>query len=116
MKQHPSLPCLVSPEGEVFSLNGRKRKQYDNGGYKGVTIQYKLCSVHVLVAETYIPNPSELPEVNHIDFDKTNNNVTNLEWMTHGDNCRHNRNKPSPTPLTKEQKYQRWMDKGFWGF
>ena len=49
----------------------------------------KKCSVHRLVAQTFIPNPENLPEVNHIDEDKTNNRVDNLEWKWHKDNCNH---------------------------
>jgi hypothetical protein len=45
--------------------------------------------VHRLVAETYIPNPHNLPEVNHKDCNKENNNVSNLEWVTSKQNGEH---------------------------
>lgn len=47
----------------------------------------KWHSIHKLVAETFIPNPDNLPEVNHKDENKLNNNVSNLEWTTHRDNA-----------------------------
>ena len=46
-------------------------------------------SVHRLVAEHFIPNDNNLCTVNHIDGDKTNNNVTNLEWLSNEDNLKH---------------------------
>ena len=62
-------------------------------GYKKV----RLCNsgtvvkkkIHRLVAEHFIPNPSNYPCVNHIDGNKSNNNVNNLEWCTHQYNSEH---------------------------
>ena len=45
--------------------------------------------VHRLVAEAFIPNPNHLGEVNHIDGDHDNNQVSNLEWVTHQANVQH---------------------------
>ena len=46
-------------------------------------------TIHSLVAKAFIPNPNNLPEVNHKDGNKYNNNVTNLEWSTFSDNTKH---------------------------
>ena len=49
----------------------------------------KYCRVHRLVACAFIPNPDNLPEVNHIDEDKSNNRADNLEWVTRIQNEHH---------------------------
>lgn len=66
----------------------------NNSGYYQIVIRnnehkslYRL--VHRLVAIHFIDNPNNYNEVNHIDFDKTNNTVENLEWVSHGINMKH---------------------------
>lgn len=58
-----------------------------HGGY--FTERPVMRSVHRLVAEAFIPNPERLRDVNHIDGDKSNNAVTNLEWVSHRSNMIH---------------------------
>lgn len=56
---------------------------------KSLGIKVKCLYVHRLVAETYLPNPLNLPEVNHKDMNKNNNSVSNLEWVTKEQNIQH---------------------------
>lgn len=58
-------------------------------GYRTVTLDGKPQRVHRLVAMAFIPNPEGKPFVNHIDGNKANNDVRNLEWCTHQENVDH---------------------------
>lgn len=84
----------VSKNGKVF-WNGAERNIYYNAdGYAVCSIKLKekgwrQVRVARLVAIAYIPNPENLPEVNHKDFDRTNSNVDNLEWISRKDNVRY---------------------------
>jgi hypothetical protein len=58
------------------------RTPIGSSGYPLVELAGKTYSVHRLVAQAFIPNPDNLPQVNHKDEIKTNNTDTNLEWCT----------------------------------
>ena len=94
----------VSDRGNVFSVGrvssiGRRiggillKPQYDKGGYLQVRLykngKRKGKLIHRLVLEAFVENPNNLPEVNHKDEIKDNNNVENLEWCTSAYNVNH---------------------------
>ncbi len=60
-----------------------------NKGYLRVVLLWKTFLVHRLVAEAFIPNPLNLPQVNHKDWNKKNCEKSNLEWSTVSDNLKH---------------------------
>lgn len=80
----------VSSYGRIKSLKWGKEKilklRKDKKGYTVVTLSKNsktiLKKVHRLVAETFMPNPNNYPQVNHKDENKSNNNINNLEWCT----------------------------------
>lgn len=97
-KDHPVwADYTIYPDGRVFSKKRGHFKKYQKtksgycviAVYKDKAKNYK--SIHRLVAEAFIPNPNPdvLTDVNHIDNNKENNCVENLEWCTHAENLQH---------------------------
>lgn len=97
----------VTESGDVY-VDGRQRTVYvGKVGYPAISIWNKELQrgkpyyVHRLLAQAFLPNPDGLNEVNHLDGNKTNNSLDNLEWCTHKRNMSHaanelgkNRRKP----------------------
>lgn len=87
----------ISSHGRVYSTNygGRILKPWLDGKHNylqvGLSKNNKVHkeSIHRLVALAFIPNVDNKPEVNHKDYDSTNNHVNNLEWVTREENMRH---------------------------
>lgn len=85
---------FITEEGNVYSekLHGYLSSGDNGKGYKIVSLKmkgvrkWKKCYIHRLVAIAFIPNPKNLPEVNHKDEDKSNNHISNLEWVTRVEN------------------------------
>ena len=88
---------FIDKRGFVFSQQINKQlNARDNGrGYQMISLKikgkrkWKHAYIHRLVALAFIPNPENKPEVNHIDENKNNNSVENLEWMTRKENVNH---------------------------
>lgn len=83
----------VSDDGIVINRWGKELKgSIAHNGYRYVTLSnggIKNHKIHRLVANAFLPNHGNKPEVNHKDGNKLNNNVTNLEWSTRLENAHH---------------------------
>ena len=111
----------VSSYGRVRSLDRYDNKNHfrkglimkqnnDGRGYMSVILclngKIKKYLVHRLVAQAFIPNPDNLPEVNHKDENPENNSVTNLEWCDHSYNINYG--------TRKDKVRESQLKSGFW--
>lgn len=91
---------MISNKGRVISLDRHKSRgknflktRINRDGYEYIVISIdkkkQRFLIHRLVASAFIPNPQNLDTVNHKNFNKTENHIWNLEWMSNVDNVRH---------------------------
>lgn len=112
---------MITEQGKVFNTKTQKYLKgcVFNNGYKYALLtingKKKSFGIHRLVAEYFIPNPQSLPIVNHIDGNKLNNNVENLEWVTQSKNVQHSYEKELTSKATgKRQKQIININDGNW--
>lgn len=93
MKVIPDFPNYTICDKGIVKGTTVKAQTLGKNGYRYVTLyhknQAKKLYIHRLLAELYIPNPENKRTVNHIDGNKQNNCLTNLEWATDGENIKH---------------------------
>lgn len=91
---HPQLGIRVRSDGfvEVYRPNSEKTRWFEGSsrplGYKTFCLGGKTYRVHRIVAETFIPNPEEKPEIDHINRNPSDNRVENLRWVTRSEQLR----------------------------
>lgn len=111
----------ITQDGQVWShyTNKYLKPTIQNSGYYTVMLckdkQKKRHLVHRLVAETYLPNPDSLEQVNHKDECKTNNNVSNLEWVDRKTNMNYGTCAKRSAEKRSKQIYCVELDKIFSG-
>lgn len=123
-KPFPLNPLvMVGNLGTIIRPNGKTAKlSKHNLGYLAVAItvsgEVKTMKAHRVIAITWVPNPNNLPTVNHDDGIKTNNRADNLSWMTLSDNHKHawrtglhSNHKPPMTGKTHSAETKELMSK-----
>lgn len=84
----------------------KKYYKFNFNGYKAIHIYNHTYYIHRLVAKAFIPNPQSKPCINHIDGNKENNRIDNLEWVTYSENNKHAYKMGLKFPSKKTHKHK----------
>lgn len=99
---------IINKNGDKQYFPGKYLTQGISDSYLKVTLsknnKQRTFRVHILVARAFIPNPENKPEVNHIDGNKKNNKVNNLEWNTRSENELHAYRNGLAKPSNKQKQ------------
>lgn len=81
----------ASTDGQIREIKSKRivSQWLDKDGYLLATLSNHLYRVHRLIATTFISNPNNLPVVNHKNFNKYDNHIANLEWVSYSENSKH---------------------------
>lgn len=115
---YKGVKLTVSNFGKII-VNGKEKKwRYNADGYVVISLKtsegWRSERVHRIVATAFIPNPENKTEVNHLDYNRKNPKVDNLEWTTHEENVRyskcnmpdyHGENNPNYGNTTLHERY-----------
>ena len=92
MELYKDTKYYITTNGNIIRDTLTLKKSVNKSGYQRIVLNVNGGKVskliHRLVAETYLPNPNNLPEVDHKDTNKLNNDISNLEWVTTEENKR----------------------------
>ena len=81
---HKNSPAIMKPADSID-----KRRPNDKSHYQRTVMDGKAVRVHRVVAQTWLPNPDNLPQINHKNGQKNDNRLVNLEWSTNSENQVH---------------------------
>ena len=109
---HPETGLYASSHGRVITKRKGVHHGSNSSGYRVINYDRKTWRVHRMIAETFVPNPENKSEVNHINGNKADNRADNLEWCTSSENKQHAYNSGLKVSQKGEARYNSKLTEG----